>query len=67
MKKTNIKEEPPLELVLIIGSGYFAYFLCDVITLSGIVSIFFVGISLRHYAYYCLSETSKKSTSWFLT
>lgn len=65
MKRTNINHEPHLEILLIVGCGYFAYFLCDVITLSGIVSIFFVGVSIRHYAWYCLSETSQNGSPWF--
>lgn len=67
MKKSSISEDPPLEILLIVGIGYFSYFLCDVIYLSGIVSIFFVGISIRHYAYHCLSEKSKNSALWFFS
>lgn len=64
LRRTKIGTHTPLEIIFLIGGGYVAYFIPDVFDLSGIVSIFFYGLSSRHYTYYTLSSITQTGTHW---
>ncbi|KAF9344695.1 monovalent cation:H+ antiporter, CPA1 (nhx1) [Mortierella sp. AD094] len=62
LKRTNIHLYPGLESCLIALMAYASYFFSNSIHLSGIVSLLFCGITLKHYAYESMSKRSKKTT-----
>ncbi|KAG0049247.1 monovalent cation:H+ antiporter, CPA1 (nhx1) [Gryganskiella cystojenkinii] len=62
LKRTNIHLYPGLESCLIALMAYGSYFLSNSIHLSGIVSLLFCGITLKHYAYESMSLRSKRTT-----
>ncbi|KAG0316076.1 monovalent cation:H+ antiporter, CPA1 (nhx1) [Dissophora globulifera] len=62
LKRTNIHLYPGLESCLIALMAYASYFFSNSIHLSGIVSLLFCGITLKHYAYESMSQRSKRTT-----
>ncbi|KAF9923488.1 monovalent cation:H+ antiporter, CPA1 (nhx1) [Linnemannia zychae] len=62
LKRTNIHFYPGLESCLIALMAYASYFFSNSIHLSGIVSLLFCGITLKHYAYESMSIRSKRTT-----
>ncbi|KAF9429452.1 monovalent cation:H+ antiporter, CPA1 (nhx1) [Entomortierella beljakovae] len=62
LKRTNIHLYPGLESCLIALMAYASYFFSNSIHLSGIVSLLFCGITLKHYAYESMSQSSKRTT-----
>ncbi|KAK3811332.1 MAG: Sodium/hydrogen exchanger family-domain-containing protein [Benniella sp.] len=62
LKRTNIHLYPGLESCLIALMAYASYFFSNSVHLSGIVSLLFCGITLKHYAYESMSLRSKRTT-----
>ncbi|KAF9972951.1 monovalent cation:H+ antiporter, CPA1 (nhx1) [Actinomortierella ambigua] len=62
LKRTNIYQYPGLESCIIALMAYASYFFSNSIHLSGIVSLLFCGITLKHYAYESLSLRSRRTT-----
>ncbi|KAG0233357.1 monovalent cation:H+ antiporter, CPA1 (nhx1) [Mortierella sp. GBA43] len=62
LKRTNIYLYPGLESCLIALMAYASYFFSNSVHLSGIVSLLFCGITLKHYAYESMSLRSKRTT-----
>ncbi|KAF9179690.1 monovalent cation:H+ antiporter, CPA1 (nhx1) [Haplosporangium sp. Z 767] len=62
LKRTNIHLYPGLESCLIALMAYASYFFSNSVHLSGIVSLLFCGITLKHYAYESMSQRSKRTT-----
>ena len=58
----GISLHPERESALIILFGYLSYTLAEVIHMSGIMSIFFCGVIMGHYAWYNLSQKSQEGT-----
>ncbi|KAL5583334.1 hypothetical protein UlMin_015776, partial [Ulmus minor] len=54
-----------LECCLVVLFPYFSYMLAEGVGLSGIVSILFTGIVMKHYTYSNLSENSQRFVSAF--
>ncbi|XP_059667003.1 sodium/hydrogen exchanger 6 [Cornus florida] len=54
-----------LECCLVVLFPYFSYMLAEGLGLSGIVSILFTGIVMKHYTFSNLSENSQKFVSAF--
>ncbi|MCH98776.1 sodium/hydrogen exchanger 6-like, partial [Trifolium medium] len=54
-----------LESCLFVLFPYFSYMLSEGLGLSGIVSILFTGIVMKHYAYSNLSQSSQRFVSAF--
>ncbi|KAK8648192.1 hypothetical protein V6N13_128953 [Hibiscus sabdariffa] len=54
-----------LECCLFVLFPYFSYMLAEGVTLSGIVSILFTAIVMKHYTYSNLSENSQRFASAF--
>ncbi|KAJ3288556.1 hypothetical protein HK104_008102 [Borealophlyctis nickersoniae] len=49
------------EMTMVLVFAYMSYLLADVMGLTGIISVFFCGITMAHYAYGNLSETTTKT------
>ncbi|RKO93646.1 Sodium/hydrogen exchanger family-domain-containing protein, partial [Blyttiomyces helicus] len=49
------------EMTMVLVFAYLSYLIADVIGLTGIISIFFCGITMAHYAFNNLSESTQKS------
>lgn len=64
LKHTHLYLYPSLESCLISLLAYSAYLLSNAIKLSGIVSLLFCGIGMRHYCYDNLSVRSKRTTKY---
>jgi NhaP-type Na+/H+ or K+/H+ antiporter len=58
----GISHHPERESALIILFGYLSYTLAEIVHLSGIMSIFFCGVSMGHYAWHNLSQKSQEGT-----
>lgn len=58
----NLSFHPERETAIIILFGYLSYALSEVLSLSGIMSIFFCGLILAHYAWHSLSQKSQEGT-----
>jgi solute carrier family 9 (sodium/hydrogen exchanger), member 8 len=54
-------DSPTFEMVMLIIFAYSSYLLADVLQLTGIISIFFCGVFMAHYAAGNLSEEARKS------
>ncbi|KAL2927905.1 Sodium/hydrogen exchanger 6 [Bienertia sinuspersici] len=61
----DIENLQNLECCLFVLFPYFSYMLAEGLGLSGIVSILFTGIVMKHYAYSNLSEKSQQFVSEF--
>jgi sodium/hydrogen exchanger 8 len=62
-KHINIQghEGATFEGVMLLIFAYSSYLLAEVLSLTGIIAIFFCGIAMAHYAYNNLAEESVKS------
>ncbi|KAL2913329.1 hypothetical protein HK105_207207 [Polyrhizophydium stewartii] len=49
------------EMVMLFVFAYSSYLLAEVLSLTGIISIFFCGIAMSHYAYSNLTDLTKRS------
>ncbi|CCF59895.1 hypothetical protein KAFR_0I01140 [Kazachstania africana CBS 2517] len=59
LKHSHIRRYPEIESCLILLIAYEAYFFSNGCHMSGIVSLLFCGITLKHYAYYNMSRRSQ--------
>ncbi|WVY94625.1 hypothetical protein V8G54_033713, partial [Vigna mungo] len=50
------------EIALMILMAYLSYMLAELCDLSGIITVFFCGILMSHYAWYNVTETSRITT-----
>jgi len=55
------------ELSLLLVAALLTYTLTDSLELSGILSLFFSGITMRHYTYYNLSPAAQVGTAGPIT
>ncbi|ETW09013.1 sodium/hydrogen exchanger 3 [Aphanomyces invadans] len=58
-KNTNLKKYPKYEITMLFLFAYGSYSLAEVMKLSGIMSLFFCGITMAHYNTTNLSTTSQ--------
>ncbi|KAJ2935468.1 hypothetical protein H1R20_g1628, partial [Candolleomyces eurysporus] len=66
LKHSHLHHFPHIESCLVALCAYTCYFLSTGLTLSGIVSLLFCGITLKHYAYHTMSrKTQRASKSLF--
>ena len=63
---SNDKEYVAFEFAYIILFSYLSYSLSEVLHLSGIVSVFFCGISMSHYTWYNLSNIAQISLEYVI-
>ncbi|ROT38524.1 sodium/hydrogen exchanger [Sodiomyces alkalinus F11] len=64
LKMTYIRRYPKIESCLIVLIAYATYFFSNGTHLSGIVSLLFCGITLKHYAYFNMSRRTQLTTKF---
>ncbi|KAL5043982.1 hypothetical protein BDW71DRAFT_199384 [Aspergillus fruticulosus] len=64
LKYTHVRRQPKIESCLIVLIAYASYFFSNGVLLSGIVSLLFCGITLKHYAYYNMSRRTQLTTKY---
>lgn len=62
LKCTKLDKYPSLETCLVVLQAYSSYLLSNALKFSGIVSLLFCGITMKHYAYDNMSLESKHTT-----
>ncbi|KAJ3272546.1 monovalent cation:H+ antiporter, CPA1 (nhx1) [Terramyces sp. JEL0728] len=62
LKYSSLQHYPSLESSLIVLQAYSSYLLSNAMQFSGIVSLLFCGIVMKHYAYDNMSMTSRQTT-----
>ncbi|KIW26663.1 sodium/hydrogen exchanger 3 [Cladophialophora immunda] len=64
LKYTLVRRFPKIESCLIVLIAYASYFFSNGVHMSGIVSLLFCGITLKHYAYYNMSRRTQLTTKF---
>ncbi|ROW14922.1 hypothetical protein VPNG_03323 [Cytospora leucostoma] len=64
LKYTYVRRFPKIESCLIVLIAYSTYFFSQAIKMSGIVSLLFCGITLKHYAYFNMSRRTQLTTKY---
>ncbi|KAI9884512.1 MAG: hypothetical protein M1823_003695 [Watsoniomyces obsoletus] len=64
LKYTLVRRYPKIESSLIVLIAYACYFFSNGMHMSGIVSLLFCGITLKHYAYYNMSRRTQLTTKY---
>ncbi|KAI9102018.1 Sodium/hydrogen exchanger family-domain-containing protein [Phlyctochytrium arcticum] len=64
LKHSELRRFPALESSLVALLAYSAYLLSNSVQLSGIVSLLFCGICLKHYAYNNMSLRTRRTTKY---
>lgn len=64
LKHSRLASHPPLESALVLLIAYTSYFFSNGVTMSGIVSLLFCGITLKHYAYHNMSRRTQRATRY---
>lgn len=62
LKHSRIGTFPNLESCIVLLVAYTSYFFSNALELSGIVSLLFCGITLKHYAHHNMSDKTKGTT-----
>jgi NhaP-type Na+/H+ or K+/H+ antiporter len=55
----SLHHHPVLEIFLILLFGYSSYLFAELFNLSGIMCLFFCGVTMSHYTYHNVSQESK--------
>ncbi|KAG9234452.1 Sodium/hydrogen exchanger family-domain-containing protein [Amylocarpus encephaloides] len=64
LKFTFVRRFPKIESCLIVLIAYASYFFSNGLHMSGIVTLLFCGITLKHYAYYNMSRRTQLTTKY---
>ncbi|KAH8169743.1 sodium/hydrogen exchanger family protein [Sarocladium implicatum] len=64
LKFTYVRRFPKIESCLVVLIAYATYFFSHGIHMSGIVSLLFCGITLKHYAYFNMSRRTQLTTKY---
>ncbi|TVY50886.1 Endosomal/prevacuolar sodium/hydrogen exchanger [Lachnellula cervina] len=64
LKYTYVRRFPKMESCMIILTAYASYFFSNGLHMSGIVTLLFCGITLKHYAYYNMSRRTQLTTKY---
>ncbi|KAL8932458.1 MAG: hypothetical protein Q9211_006301 [Gyalolechia sp. 1 TL-2023] len=67
LKYTLVRKFPKIESCLIILIAYASYYFANGVFMSGIVSLLFCGITLKHYAYYNMSRRTQLTTKYIFS
>ncbi|AGO14108.1 AaceriAER308Cp [[Ashbya] aceris (nom. inval.)] len=59
LKHSHVRRYPQIESCLVLLIAYESYFFSNGCHMSGIVSLLFCGITLKHYAYYNMSRRTQ--------
>ena len=63
-KQTKVSKYPKYEITCLLICAFGSYAVAEAISLSGIMALFFCGITLSHYNFYNLSESSQISSTY---
>ncbi|WAR59556.1 hypothetical protein PtB15_11B196 [Puccinia triticina] len=67
LKHSRVSQFPEIESCLVLLIAYTSYFFSNASTMSGIVSLLFCGITLKHYAYHNMSRRTQRTTKYMFT
>ncbi|KAK0722569.1 putative sodium/hydrogen exchanger protein [Lasiosphaeria miniovina] len=66
LKYTYVRRYPNTESCLVLLIAYGTYYFSQAVKMSGIVSLLFCGITLKHYAYFNMSRRTQLTTKYML-
>lgn len=64
LKHSHLSSYPQIETCLVALVAYTSYFFSNGLEMSGIVSLLFTGITLKHYAYHTMSRRTQRATKY---
>ncbi|KAF9074405.1 Sodium/hydrogen exchanger family-domain-containing protein [Rhodocollybia butyracea] len=64
LKHSSLNLYPHIESCLVALAAYTCYFFSNGLSMSGIVSLLFCGITLKHYAYHTMSRRTQRTTKY---
>ncbi|QRV99461.1 Sodium/hydrogen exchanger family [Ceratobasidium sp. AG-Ba] len=64
LKHSSLTSYPGIESCLVALIAYTSYFFSNGVHMSGIVSLLFCGITLKHYAYHTMSRRTQRTTKY---
>lgn len=64
LKHSSLSSFPGIESCLVLLIAYTSYFFSNALSMSGIVSLLFCGITLKHYAYHSMSRKTQRTTKY---
>ncbi|KAF8440014.1 Sodium/hydrogen exchanger family-domain-containing protein, partial [Boletus edulis BED1] len=67
LKHSSLSLYPSIESCLVALCAYTCYFFSNGISMSGIVSLLFCGITLKHYAYHTMSRKTQRTTKYIFS
>ena len=67
LKHSSLNHYPHIETCLVALTAYTSYFLSNGLSMSGIVSLLFCGITLKHYAYHTMSRRTQRATKYIFS
>ena len=67
LKHSHLSFYPSLESCLVALMAYTSYFFSNGMQMSGIVSLLFCGITLKHYAYHTMSRRTQRTTKYIFS
>lgn len=67
LKHSSLHLYPSIESCLIPLCAYTCYFFSNGLNMSGIVSLLFCGITLKHYAYHTMSQKTQRATKYIFS
>ena len=67
LKHSSLNYYPHIETCLVALTAYTSYFLSNGLSMSGIVSLLFCGITLKHYAYHTMSRRTQRATKYIFS
>lgn len=67
LKHSSLHLFPSIESCLIPLCAYTCYFFSTGLNMSGIVSLLFCGITLKHYAYHTMSQKTQRATKYLFS
>ncbi|KAF8644017.1 hypothetical protein AX16_008733 [Volvariella volvacea WC 439] len=67
LKHSSLNRFHSIETCLVALCAYTCYFFSNGLSMSGIVSLLFCGITLKHYAYHTMSRRTQRATKYIFS
>ncbi|KAK7447029.1 monovalent cation:H+ antiporter, CPA1 (nhx1) [Stygiomarasmius scandens] len=67
LKHSSLNLYPQIESCLVALTAYICYFFSNGLSMSGIVSLLFCGITLKHYAYHTMSRRTQRTSKYIFS
>ncbi|PFH48859.1 hypothetical protein AMATHDRAFT_64540 [Amanita thiersii Skay4041] len=67
LKHSHLNHYPAIESCLVALCAYTCYFFSNGLSMSGIVSLLFCGITLKHYAYHTMSRRTQRASKYIFS